>query len=145
MVIVIDSSVLPEGRSFTARVGIKFTVLPKAGVLLQHRNQGYSSAQRQVFQCKLRNQGCSSTEDRAYSPTFPSLQLRHNSSVALPTSLLILQPFHCLSYVTSSSLTSPGEPTMEKTYYFQMKNECSPVFINHIIVYRSVGAPLQLL
>ena len=66
----------------------------------------------------------------AHSPSFPSLHLRHNSfsnpSVALPTSQLILQPFRCftyvtvhspkpffrLSYVTSSSLNSPGEPSM---------------------------------
>ena len=50
---------------------------------------------------------------RAYSPTFLSLHLRHNSfsnpSVALPTSQLILQPFHCLTYVTSFSLNSHGE------------------------------------
>ena len=32
-----------------------------------------------------------------------------NASVALPTSQLILSPFH-FSYVTSSSLNSPGEP-----------------------------------
>ena len=64
---------------------------------------------------------------RAHSPTFPSLHLRHNSfsnpSVALPTSQLILHPFRCFtyvtthspilfrfSYVTGSSLTSPGVP-----------------------------------
>ena len=53
------------------------------------------------------------------SPTFPSLHLRHSSfsnpSVALPTSQLILQPFFRFSYVTGSSLTSPGEPPMENT------------------------------
>ena len=52
----------------------------------------------------------------AHSPTFPLLHLRHNSffnpSVALPTSQLILQPFFRFSYVTGSSLTSPGEPPM---------------------------------
>ena len=45
----------------------------------------------------------------AHSPTFPSLQLRHNSfsnpSVALRTSQLILQPFHCFTYVTVHSPT----------------------------------------
>ena len=50
----------------------------------------------------------------AHSPTFPSLHLRHNSfsnhSVASPTSQPILQPFSRFSYVTSSSLNSPGEP-----------------------------------
>ena len=50
------------------------------------------------------------------SPTFPSLLLRHNSfsnpSFALPTSQLILQPFFRFSYVTGSSLNSPGEPPM---------------------------------
>ena len=49
----------------------------------------------------------------AYSPTFPSLYLRHSSfsnpSAALPTSQFILQPFFRFSYVTSSSLNSPGE------------------------------------
>ena len=52
----------------------------------------------------------------AHSPTLPSLYLRHNSfsnsSVASPTSQLILQPFFRLSYVTGFSLTSPGEPPM---------------------------------
>ena len=32
------------------------------------------------------------------------------------TSQLILQPFRCLTYVTGSSLTSPGEPPMHITY-----------------------------
>ena len=52
------------------------------------------------------------------SPTLPLilplLHPRHrsfsNHSVASPTSQLILQPFFRLSYVTGSSLTSPGEP-----------------------------------
>ena len=65
----------------------------------------------------------------AHSPTFPSLHLRHNSfsnpSVTSPTSQLILQRFRPLptsqfilqtffrfSYVTNSSLNSPGEPPM---------------------------------
>ena len=62
----------------------------------------------------------------AHSPTLPSLHLRHSSfcnpSVALPTSQHILQPFRCFtyilhpffrfSYVTGSSLTSPGESPM---------------------------------
>ena len=65
----------------------------------------------------------------AHSPNFPSLHLHHSSfsnpTVALPTSQLILQPFccftyltvhsptiFCFSYVTSSSLMSPGKPPM---------------------------------
>ena len=44
---------------------------------------------------------------RAHSPSFPSLHLRHSSfsnlSVALPTSQLIHQPFHCFTYVTVHS------------------------------------------
>ena len=44
---------------------------------------------------------------RAHSPTFPSLHLRHssfsNTSVALPTSQLILQPFCCFTNVTTHS------------------------------------------
>ena len=54
----------------------------------------------------------------AHSPTLPSLYLRHSSfsnlSVASPTSQFILQHFFRLSYVTGSSLTSPGEPPMVK-------------------------------
>ena len=46
---------------------------------------------------------------RAHSPTFPALHLNHNSffnpSVALPTSQLILQPFHCFTYITVHSPT----------------------------------------
>ena len=52
----------------------------------------------------------------AHSPTLPSLYLRlssfSNSSVGSPTSQLILQPYLRFSYVTGSSLTSPGEPPM---------------------------------
>ena len=44
-----------------------------------------------------------------HSTTFPSLHLRHksfsNPSVALPTTKLILQPFHCFTYVTAHSPT----------------------------------------
>ena len=57
---------------------------------------------------------------RAHSPTFPSLHLRHNSfsnpSVALPTSQVILQPFRCVTYVTSSSLNLRGEPSMSRRH-----------------------------
>ena len=45
---------------------------------------------------------------RAHSPNFLSLHLRHssfNTSVALPTSQLILQPFRCFTYVTVHSPT----------------------------------------
>ena len=52
----------------------------------------------------------------AHSPTFLSLHLRHSSfpnhSLTLPRSQFILQPFFRFSYVTSSSLNSPGEPPM---------------------------------
>ena len=73
----------------------------------------------------------------SHSSTFSSLHLRHftyvtahslillslylrrssfaNSSVASPTSQLILQPFFRFSYFTGSSLTSPGEPPMAST------------------------------
>ena len=51
-----------------------------------------------------------------HSPTLPSLYQRHslfpNPSVASPTSQFILQSFFRFSYVTSSSLNSPGEPPM---------------------------------
>ena len=72
---------------------------------------------------------------KAHSPTIPSLHLRHNSfsnlSVALLTSQhilqpfrrftmsqFILQPFFRFSYVTSSSLNSPGEPAMLRQQLF---------------------------
>ena len=51
-----------------------------------------------------------------HSPNLPSLYLRHSSfsnpSVASPTSQFILHPFFRFSYVTSSSLNSPGAPPM---------------------------------
>ena len=57
----------------------------------------------------------------AHSRTFLSLYIRHrsfsNPSVALSTSQLILLPFFRFSYVTGSSLTSPGEPHMVMTSY----------------------------
>ena len=63
----------------------------------------------------------------AHSPTLPSLYLRHNSfsnpSVVSPVSQLIIQPFFCFSYVTGSSLTSPGEPPMEWTQHQVVKHE----------------------
>ena len=62
----------------------------------------------------------------AYSPTLPSLYLRRSSfsnlSVASPTSQLILQPFFRFSYVTGSSLTSPGEPPYTKRAYSFLLN-----------------------
>ena len=57
----------------------------------------------------------------AHYPTLPSLYLRHssfsNTSVASPTSQLILQSFFRFSYVTGSSLTSLGEPPMGSIYH----------------------------
>ena len=40
-----------------------------------------------------------------------------NPSVALPTAQLILQPLFRFSYVTSSSLSLPGEPPMSLAVY----------------------------
>ena len=52
----------------------------------------------------------------AHSQTLLSLYLRHSSfsnpSIASPTSQLILQPLFRFSYVTGSSLTSPGRPPL---------------------------------
>ena len=52
------------------------------------------------------------SHSRAHSPSFPSLHLCHssfsNSSVALPTSQFILQPFHYFTYVTAHSPTLPS-------------------------------------
>ena len=57
-----------------------------------------------------------SARSQTHFPTLPSLYLRHSSfsnhSVGSPTSQFILQPFFRFSYVTSSSLNSPGEPPM---------------------------------
>ena len=57
----------------------------------------------------------------AHSSTLPALYLCHSSfsnhSVSSPTSQLILQPFFCFSYITGSSLTSPGEPLMGHANY----------------------------
>ena len=54
--------------------------------------------------------------------TLPSLYLHHSSfsnpSVAPPISQFILQPFLRFSYVTSSSLISPGEPPMPHVRFF---------------------------
>ena len=51
------------------------------------------------------------TMSSARSPTFPSLHLSHcsfsNSSIVLPTSQLILQPFRRFTYVTAHSATIP--------------------------------------
>ena len=54
-----------------------------------------------------------------HSPTL--LHLRHSSfsNPASPTSQFILQPFFRFSYVTSSSLTSPGEPPMSQTQSYR--------------------------
>ena len=54
---------------------------------------------------------CGDFRSRAHSPTFPSLHLRHssfsNTSVALPTSQLILQPFRCFTSFSNLSVASP--------------------------------------
>ena len=64
--------------------------------------------------------------DTTHSPTLRSLHLRHSSfsnpSVALPTSQFILQPFFTFTYVTSSSLNSPGDPPMLSQYYGNIKH-----------------------
>ena len=56
-----------------------------------------------------------------HSPALSSLYLRYSSfsnpSVASPTPQIILQPFFRFSYVTSSSLNSPGEPPMWKPVF----------------------------
>ena len=53
-----------------------------------------------------------------HSPALPSLYLRDSSfsnpSIASCTSQFLLQPFFRFSYVTSSSLTTPGEPPMSQ-------------------------------
>ena len=60
------------------------------------------------------------SHSRAHSPTLPSFHLHHNSfsnpSVALPTSQLILQPFCCLTYVTSPTSQLVLQPFRRFTY-----------------------------
>ena len=75
-----------------------------------------------------------------HSTTLPSLYLRHSSfsnpsvalpihssfsnpSVASPTSQFILQPFFRFSYVTISSLNSPGEPPMVSACHISLALE----------------------
>ena len=68
---------------------------------------------------------------RAHSPTFPYLHLRHSSlsnpSVASPTSQFIFQPFFRFSYVTSSSLNSPGELILQPFRHFTYVKAYSPI------------------
>ena len=83
-------------------------------------------AARQVNQVTLekRKKGCRMNCDvgEATERLENELYLRHSSfsnpSVASPTSQFILQHFFRFSYVTSSSLNSPGEPPMVQTVYF---------------------------
>ena len=74
------------------------------------------SSQLQSQQSSFSNLSCHFTYITTHSPTLPSLYLHHSSfsnpSIASPTSQFILQPFFHFSYVTSSSLNSPGEPPM---------------------------------
>ena len=49
-----------------------------------------------------------------------------NPSVASPTSQIILQPFSRFSYVTSFSLTSPGEPPIPYSGSFSNLSVTSP-------------------
>ena len=65
-----------------------------------------------------------------HSPTLSSLFLRHSSfsnpSAASPTSQFILQPLFRLSYVTSSSLNSPGEVILQPFRHFTYVATHSP-------------------
>ena len=79
---------------------------PTSQVILQHfRCFIYVTAHSPIFR--------HFTYITNHSPTLPSLYLRHSTfsdpSAASPTSQFILQPFFGFSYVTSSSLNSPGE------------------------------------
>ena len=63
-------------------------------------------------------------------PTLPSLYLRQSSfsnpSIASPTSQLILQPFFCFSYITGSSLTTPGKLPMHGSsiWFWRVRQKC---------------------
>ena len=82
----------------------------------------------------------------AHSPTLPSLHLRHSSFsnpfVASLTSQLILQPFFRFSYVTGSSLTSPGEPPMLSTARAIQILGSQPTFIKPILILSSHLCPV---
>ena len=73
-------------------------------LLLQLRHSSFS------------NPSFASPASQAHSPRLPSLYLLDSSfpnpSEDSPTSQLILQPFFRFSYITGSSLTSPGGPPM---------------------------------
>ena len=87
-----------------------------------------------------------------HSPTLPSLYLRHslfsNPFVASPTSQFILQPFFRFSYVTGSSLTSPGEPPMLNTAPSCINPGYPVVWLGesfiHIIICTTEAKPLNL-
>ena len=51
------------------------------------------------------------------------LENKQNFSVASPTSQFILQPLFRFSYVTSSSLNSPGEPPIPCKLGFEVKHK----------------------
>ena len=88
------------------------------------------------------------TMSSAHSPTFPSLHLHHkihsrtlpslylchssfsNPSVASPRSQFILQPYFCFSYVTISSLNSPGEPPMQLQLMAWERSTCTLYLFN---------------
>ena len=78
-----------------------------------------SSEVNSVLQHSLRVQPCPPLSLYLHHNSFSNsseLYLCHSSfsnpSIASPMSRFILQPFFCFSYVTSSSLNSPGELSM---------------------------------
>ena len=80
-------------------------------------NSSFASPMWQVLDfCSFSNL-CHFTYVTTYSPTLPSLYLRHSSfynpSVASHTSQFILQLFFRFCYITSISLNSTGEPSLD--------------------------------
>ena len=55
-----------KGRSSPQTQEPRLQPYPKAGLPLKLRNQGCSSAQRQIFHRKLRNQGCNSAQRQVF-------------------------------------------------------------------------------
>ena len=90
-------------------------------------NPSFASPTSQAHElCSFSNLSITSPTSQFILQTLPSLFLRHSSfsnlSVSSTMPQFTLQPFFCFSYVTSSSLNSPGEPPMVFLFVGQLFN-----------------------